>query len=546
VIRTKKPIPFKAAVIIFTLFILVSICPTIPVLGYLTITFVNVGAEATGTGAVTPALPASMVSGDICILVATTIAGGTVTITATGSITTWTAIAGSPVDVTGGEKLYVWWGLWTSGTTGPTVTPGSDHIEAGIGAWRNCIASPIDVTQTGTETTSDTTFSFATSISTTVDGCMVLAICTTGTDIATNGQFTVMTDTSLTSLAERMDYETSSGGGGGFALDQGYKTTAGAVGTWASTLTTASTKAYISFALKPVSAQAYTVALTQGISSTWAVSTQWIVNSPLSQAMSTTWNIAIVSVFSVPLSQSASTSWGAAISQGYILALSQTISTVINVAAKWDSLVGLSGSITSTWGAILSATFHAGLSEIITTTWDVLTASIFHTALGLPVSTIWDVAIGWDANVALARAITTTWSAVLSSVFNVELSKNIATTWETQINWDATTNLFQSVTTTWEVIVSGINNPELPPNDHSEGSNRDDPNVDPPDPSTTIFDSILEWICNIRLPEINICLPEINLPKLPQVFDTDEVQHLTVIVMVGLFAFILLKKKKPS
>jgi hypothetical protein len=223
---------------------------------YSTITFVNVGAEATGTGAVTPALPASMVSGDICILVATTIAGGTVTITATGSITTWTALTGSPIDVTLGEKLYVWWGRWTSGTTGPTVTPGSDHIESGIGAWRNCISSgsPIDVSETGTETTSDTSFSFATTISTTVNGAMCLCICTTGQDSNTNGKFTTMTDSSLTSLAERIDYCTSSGGGGGFALDEGYKATAGAVGTWASTLSAASTKAYISFALKPDSA----------------------------------------------------------------------------------------------------------------------------------------------------------------------------------------------------------------------------------------------------------------------------------------------------
>lgn len=225
----------------------------------LTITFVNVGAEATGTGAVTPALPASMQSNDICVLVATTITAGTVTITATGSITIWTAITGSPVDVTLGEKLYVWWGRWTSGTTGPTVTPGGDHIEAGIGAWRNCLGSgsPIDVSQTGTETVSDTTFSFATSISTTVNGAMCIAICTTGQDIATNGRFTTMTDGSLTSLAERIDYCTSSGSGGGFALDEGYKATTGVVGTWASTLLVASTKAYISFALKPALAANY-------------------------------------------------------------------------------------------------------------------------------------------------------------------------------------------------------------------------------------------------------------------------------------------------
>jgi hypothetical protein len=227
----------------------------------LTITFRAEGAEATGTGAVTPALPAGITNGDIMILVATTIAGGTITITADGSVSPWTAISGSPVDVTGGEKLYVWWGRYTSGSTGPTVTPGSDHIEAGIAAWYNCLSSgsPIDVSQTGNETTSDTSFSFATSISTSLDSEMCLCICTTGEDTNANGRFTTMTDASLTSLAERIDYETASGGGGGFALDEGYKAVAGAVGTWASTLQSASAKAYISFTLKPEYAANYQI-----------------------------------------------------------------------------------------------------------------------------------------------------------------------------------------------------------------------------------------------------------------------------------------------
>lgn len=225
----------------------------------LTITFRAVGAETTGTGAVTPPLPAGMSSGDICILVATTIGGGSVTITADGSVTPWTAITGSPVDMTGGEKVYVWWGRYSSGSTGPTVTPGSDHVESGIAAWYNCLGagSPIDVTETGSEATSDTSFSFATTISTTLNSEMCICVCTTGQDTATNNRFTTMADTSLTSLAERMDYCTSSGGGGGFALDEGYKSTAGAVGTWTSTLTSAYNKSYISFALKPEYAANY-------------------------------------------------------------------------------------------------------------------------------------------------------------------------------------------------------------------------------------------------------------------------------------------------
>jgi hypothetical protein len=49
-----------------------------------------------------------------------------------------------------------------------------------------------------------------------------------------------------------MDNCTNSGGGGGFALTEGFRTTAGTVGTWTSSLSNASSKSYISFALKPV------------------------------------------------------------------------------------------------------------------------------------------------------------------------------------------------------------------------------------------------------------------------------------------------------
>jgi predicted ribosomally synthesized peptide with SipW-like signal peptide len=210
------------------------------------------GAKAAGTGAVTPALPAGMAANDICILVATTITGGTVTITATGSIATWTALPGSPIDVALGEKLYVWWGRYSSGATGPTVTPGGNHICAGIAAWYGCLdnASPIDVSATGTEAASDTTFSFATGLTTTADNEMCIVIATTGRD-SNNASFSGWADGNLTNITERMDYLTSSGGGGGFGLAEGRLATAGGIGTWTATYAVASTKAYIAFALKP-------------------------------------------------------------------------------------------------------------------------------------------------------------------------------------------------------------------------------------------------------------------------------------------------------
>ena len=222
-----------------------SAAPAMPV-------YRGAGAKAAGTGAVTPALPGTIASNDIAILCATTIAGGTVTITANGSISSWTALTGSPIDVASGEKLYVWWGRYSSGSTGPTVTPGSNHCCAGVAAWYNCITSgsPIDVSATGTEATSDVSLSFATGISTTVNNCMVILVSSTGYDSNT-AQHSAQANANLSSIAERMDYNTSSGGGGGFECVQGGLATTGAIGTWTATLATASPKAYISFALKP-------------------------------------------------------------------------------------------------------------------------------------------------------------------------------------------------------------------------------------------------------------------------------------------------------
>jgi hypothetical protein len=208
-------------------------------------------AKASGTGAVTPALPTGMSAGDVVLLVASTIAGGTCTITANGSVSTWTALSGSPIDVTGGEKLYVWWGVWSSGTTGPTVTPGSDHCCAATQAFGGVdTTTPIHVSATGSETTSDTSFSFPTGLTTTLADCLCGCIATSGQDTNT-GQVPVMTDANLTSLTLEFNYNTLSGGGGGFGFTTGSLATAGAVGTFACTYANASPKAYIAFALAP-------------------------------------------------------------------------------------------------------------------------------------------------------------------------------------------------------------------------------------------------------------------------------------------------------
>jgi hypothetical protein len=216
------------------------------------VTYRATGTVASGAGAITPGLPSGMSANDIVILVASTIAGGSISITAVGSIATWTPLTGSPIDVTGGEKLYVWWGRWSSGSTGPTLTPGGDHIVGRTVAFYNCYVggSPIDVSATGTEASSDTSFSFVTGLTTTYNNEIVITACTTGYDYSSTAQFGSWTGPNLGTKTERMDNCISTGGGGGFGVMSAPLVANGAVGTVGATLATASVKSYIVFALR--------------------------------------------------------------------------------------------------------------------------------------------------------------------------------------------------------------------------------------------------------------------------------------------------------
>jgi len=218
------------------------------------VTYRGVGTMAHGTtGTFTPSIPAPSAN-DICILYGTTYTGGTLTITATGSITTWNALTGSPVDVAAGDKLYVWWGRFSSGSTGPTLQASADHGMARIISYYNCYTSnsPIDVVATGSETTSDTTMSFATGLTTTYNNERVVCIFSTTYDPTSDSTaaFSAEANGNLGSVTERTDNDVNEGNGGGAGTCDGSLITAGAVGTFTATYAYASPKAYIAFALR--------------------------------------------------------------------------------------------------------------------------------------------------------------------------------------------------------------------------------------------------------------------------------------------------------
>lgn len=216
----------------------------------------SVGAASPGlTTATTVAAPVGVHVGDLEILVATTIAGGTVTISNNGG-SAWTAHTSSPIDVTAGEKLHVWRRIRAAGDTNPQVTAASDHVQA----WRIAIfkgtfdtTTPLEAMASGSEVTSDTSLSFATGVSTTVANCLVCLAASSGVDIATPQGGTDTANTSLTGVTATpiANYETANGLGGGGFFATGVLAAAGSTGTWTQTMVSATPKAYLTFAVRP-------------------------------------------------------------------------------------------------------------------------------------------------------------------------------------------------------------------------------------------------------------------------------------------------------
>jgi hypothetical protein len=217
---------------------------------YATITYVGAGTKASGTGAVTPALPTGWQANDIFLLFCET-ANEAVT-----APTGWTEVANSPQGTgtaggTSSTRLTVFWRRATSSETAPTIADPGDHICAGILAFRNVVetGNPWDVTAGDVLTTASTSVTIP-GATTSVPGCMVVVAVATGPD-TTTAQCSGWTNTNLQNLQELVDYYTNSGNGGGFGVASGTMTNAGNYGSTTATVATSFVQGRISIALKP-------------------------------------------------------------------------------------------------------------------------------------------------------------------------------------------------------------------------------------------------------------------------------------------------------
>ena len=216
-------------------------------------TFQTAGTAVSGTGAVSPAWPAHAI-GDVALLFIESTGGEPATLS---SAQGFAAVANSPQatgTTTNGTQITVYWArATTTSMAAPTIADPGDHVYAQIITYRGVIGSgnPWDVTGGGVKATSSSSVT-VTGVTTTLPSTLVVQVASRANDRSGTG-FTNETNANLTGIAERSDGGTTSGNGGGFAVWDGAKATAGATGNTTASLTRSSTNAFLTIVLKSAS-----------------------------------------------------------------------------------------------------------------------------------------------------------------------------------------------------------------------------------------------------------------------------------------------------
>jgi hypothetical protein len=206
-----------------------------------------------GTGAVTVAWPAH-IADDVALLFVEAGGGEAVTLTTPSGFTECSNSPQATGAGTAGTRIHAYWHRATSAAMASVVIgDAGDHVFGAMLTFRGCIdtGAPVDVTAGAVKTPATTAFSSPT-VTTTVDGALVVAAVARDDDIAT-AEFSAWTNAALASCAEMFDLGTTSGNGGGIGVGGGIKAAAGATGATTGTVVS-SINAAITIALKPAPA----------------------------------------------------------------------------------------------------------------------------------------------------------------------------------------------------------------------------------------------------------------------------------------------------
>ncbi len=213
-------------------------------------TFVAAGAPASGTGNITPPLPAGFLANDILLMFIET-ANQAVTIP-----TGWANVTGSPqgVGTVGGSSstmLTILWKRAVASETTPTITDPGDHALGFIAAFRGCIGvnNPWDVTSTVTDAVSSTSFTIPGATTTRPD-CLVVLACALHLD-GVAPRVNSWTNASLANIQIRADNSTTAGNKGSLGMATGELATPSTYGSTSVALSSTQIKAGMTIALRP-------------------------------------------------------------------------------------------------------------------------------------------------------------------------------------------------------------------------------------------------------------------------------------------------------
>ena len=222
------------------------------------VTFQAAGTAIGGAVTVSPAWPAH-VAGDIALLfVESDAADGAVTLTtAAGFVQVTNSPQVGTYSLGGGTRLTVFWARATSAAMAtPSVANPGNHVYAQIITYRGAVTTgdPWDVTGGGGDSgvLLGNTSVTVTGVTTTVPGALVVQAVSRDND-RNDAEFSAQTNANLTGIVERADGGTTSGNGGGFAVWDGAKVTAGATGDTTATISRTTINAFLTIALKPES-----------------------------------------------------------------------------------------------------------------------------------------------------------------------------------------------------------------------------------------------------------------------------------------------------
>jgi MSHA biogenesis protein MshQ len=211
--------------------------------------FQAAGAAVSGTGTVSPAWP-THATGDVALLFVESTGGQAVTLTTPAGFVAVTNSPQTTGTTTNGTQIAVFWArAISSAMAAPTIGAPSNHVYAQIITYRGVgdAGNPWDVTGGGVKATASTSVT-VTGVTTTVANTLIVQAVARDDDAA-GAEFSAETNASLTGITERSDAGTTSGNGGGFAVWDGVKATAGATGSTTATVVS-SVNAFITIALK--------------------------------------------------------------------------------------------------------------------------------------------------------------------------------------------------------------------------------------------------------------------------------------------------------